>query len=125
MKLLRRALFLAIAVLAFAAASKTQEMQEGRLLRFPDVYKDKIVFSYAGDLWLRPPSRGAPQRRPRPPHPHASRTRAIPEVLARRLTPRLHRPIRRQSQRLRDSRRRRRAQATDLQHPPHPHSART
>jgi tricorn protease len=28
------------------------EMKEGRLLRFPDVYKDKIVFSYAGDLWL-------------------------------------------------------------------------
>jgi tricorn protease len=29
-----------------------QEMPEGRLLRFPDVYKDKIAFYYGGDLWL-------------------------------------------------------------------------
>src|ERR1700758_218150 len=62
MKLLRRALFVAIAVLAFAAASKTQEMQEGRLLRFPDVYKDKIVFSYAGVLCPVSTS-GGPARR--------------------------------------------------------------
>ena len=27
-------------------------MPEGRLMRFADIYKDKIVFSYAGDLWL-------------------------------------------------------------------------
>ena len=25
---------------------------EGRLMRFPDIHKDKIVFVYAGDLWL-------------------------------------------------------------------------
>lgn len=25
---------------------------EGRLMRFPDIYKDRIVFVYAGDLWL-------------------------------------------------------------------------
>ena len=37
-------------------------MQEGRLLRFPDVYKDKIVFSYAGDLWLVPTSGGIARR---------------------------------------------------------------
>jgi len=29
-----------------------QEMQEGRLMRFPDIYKDKIAFMYGGDLWL-------------------------------------------------------------------------
>ena len=30
----------------------TPDMKEGRLLRFPDIYKGKIAFSYAGDLWL-------------------------------------------------------------------------
>jgi tricorn protease len=29
-----------------------QEIQEGRLMRFPDIYKDKIAFMYGGDLWL-------------------------------------------------------------------------
>ncbi|PYX02109.1 MAG: protease, partial [Acidobacteria bacterium] len=29
-----------------------QQMQEGRLMRFPDIYKDKIAFMYGGDLWL-------------------------------------------------------------------------
>src|SRR5438045_9739080 len=29
-----------------------QEMQEGRLMRCPDIYKDKIAFMYGGDLWL-------------------------------------------------------------------------
>src|SRR6266446_7458286 len=29
-----------------------QGMQEGRLMRFPDIYKDKIAFMYGGDLWL-------------------------------------------------------------------------
>jgi tricorn protease len=33
-----------IASLAFA--------EESRLMRFPDIYQDKIVFVYAGDLWL-------------------------------------------------------------------------
>ena len=37
---------------AFAALSFAQPMPEGRLMRFPDVTKDKIVFSYGGDLWL-------------------------------------------------------------------------
>ncbi len=36
--------------------------QEGRLLRFPDVYKDRIVFSYAGDLWLVSSSGGVARR---------------------------------------------------------------
>jgi tricorn protease len=26
--------------------------EEGRLMRFPDIHKDKIAFVYAGDLWL-------------------------------------------------------------------------
>jgi tricorn protease len=48
------------------AAEKAQtsrpEMKEGRLLRFPDIYKDKIVFSYAGDLWLVPSEGGVARR---------------------------------------------------------------
>ena len=42
---------LALALTSVCACS-AQEMSEGRLLRFPDVYKDKVVFSYGGDLWL-------------------------------------------------------------------------
>jgi tricorn protease len=39
-----------------------QEATEGRLMRFPDVYKDKIVFSYGGDLWLASTSGGEARR---------------------------------------------------------------
>jgi tricorn protease len=39
-----------------------QETQEGRLMRFPDIYKDKIVFMYGGDLWLAPSSGGEAHR---------------------------------------------------------------
>ncbi|HTS69719.1 MAG TPA: protease, partial [Terriglobia bacterium] len=38
------------------------EMPEGRLMRFPDIYKDKIVFSYAGDLWLAASTGGVARR---------------------------------------------------------------
>jgi tricorn protease len=37
-------------------------MPEGRLMRFADIYKDKIVFSYAGDLWLVASSGGEARR---------------------------------------------------------------
>src|SRR5580765_2928326 len=39
-----------------------QETQEGRLMRFPDIYKDKVVFMYGGDLWLASTSGGAASR---------------------------------------------------------------
>jgi tricorn protease len=38
------------------------EMPEGRLMRFPDIHKDKIVFSHAGDLWLVSSSGGEARR---------------------------------------------------------------
>ena len=38
------------------------DMPEGRLMRFADIYKDKIVFSYAGDLWLVNSSGGVARR---------------------------------------------------------------
>jgi tricorn protease len=61
---LRRVVFALFAVAAGAAmlGAGTQQMREGRLLRFPDVHKDHIVFSYAGDLWLVP-TRGGTARR--------------------------------------------------------------
>ncbi len=36
-----------ISPLAFSS-----ELPEGRLMRFADIHKDKIVFSYGGDIWL-------------------------------------------------------------------------
>jgi tricorn protease len=64
MTTLRRVLFAVAAVAACAAVVGVgaQQMREGRLLRFPDVYKDRIVFSYAGDLWLVPTSGGIARR---------------------------------------------------------------
>src|ERR1035441_2479463 len=50
----RRSLILLIFLLIFFVAplAISAEMPEGRLMRFADIYKDKIVFSAAGDLWL-------------------------------------------------------------------------
>jgi tricorn protease len=48
--------------LLVASASWAQEQQEGRLMRFPDVYKDKMVFSYGGDLWLVSTAGGVARR---------------------------------------------------------------
>ncbi|MGB7132696.1 MAG: PDZ domain-containing protein [Candidatus Sulfotelmatobacter sp.] len=42
----------ALFLFGFSSLSVSQNLPEGRLLRFPDVSKDKIVFSYGGDLWL-------------------------------------------------------------------------
>ena len=54
--------WIAVCVLACTGLAIGQEMQEGRLLRFPDIHKDKIVFYYAGDLWLGSTSGGAARR---------------------------------------------------------------
>jgi len=45
-----------------AGLGLAQETQEGRLMRFPDIYKDKIVFMYGGDLWLASTSGGEAHR---------------------------------------------------------------
>jgi tricorn protease len=44
--------FLFLILFLAAPLAIAQEMPEGRLMRFADIYKDKIVFSYASDLWL-------------------------------------------------------------------------
>src|SRR5437870_9062214 len=49
-------------VIAAACLAFGQEVQEGRLLRFPDISRDKIVFVYGGDLWLVPSVGGVAHR---------------------------------------------------------------
>jgi tricorn protease len=45
-------------------AALAAEAQDGtRMLRYPDIHADQIVFSYAGDLWLAPIDDSAPARR--------------------------------------------------------------
>src|SRR5208282_6048369 len=53
---------LAVLILGCASACLAQEMPEGRLMRFPDIYKDQIVFSYGADLWLTTTSGGLARR---------------------------------------------------------------
>ena len=56
------AFIVGVCVLGCACLAAAQEMQEGRLLRFPDIYKDKIAFMYGGDLWLASSSGGMARR---------------------------------------------------------------
>ncbi len=57
-----RKLFALSILLACACSLLAQETQEGRLLRFPDISKDKIAFMYGGDLWLAATSGGQARR---------------------------------------------------------------
>src|ERR1700689_5511986 len=47
---------------AVAQVTQAQGNQEGRLLRFPDISKDKIAFMYGGDLWLASSAGGTARR---------------------------------------------------------------
>jgi tricorn protease len=49
-------------VIGCACLMAAQEAQEGRLLRFPDIHKDKIAFMYGGDLWLASSAGGTARR---------------------------------------------------------------
>ncbi len=51
-----------VLVIGFACLATAQEMQEGRLLRFPAISKDKIAFMYSGNLWLVATSGGTASR---------------------------------------------------------------
>ena len=76
MSLLRRTLAICVLTLACVGVSEDlglcpglrlvpafgEAMPEGRLMRFPDIYKDQIVFSYGGDLWLVPSGGGVARR---------------------------------------------------------------
>jgi len=37
--------------IAFNIAYKPLSGEEGRLLRYPDIYQNQVVFVYGGDLW--------------------------------------------------------------------------
>ena len=47
-----------LCVVACTCVVLGQDAQEARLMRFPDIYKDKVVFMYGGDLWLASTSGG-------------------------------------------------------------------
>ena len=55
----RRPLLLALAVVCLGAAAARAQT---KLLRFPDLHGDRVVFTYAGDLWLAPAAGGAATR---------------------------------------------------------------
>lgn len=55
---IRRAALCLAASFALAAGASAQT----KLLRFPDVHKDRVVFAYAGDLWTAPSAGGAAMR---------------------------------------------------------------
>jgi tricorn protease len=49
-------------VIGCACLANAQQTEPGRLLLFPDIYKDKIAFVYGGDLWLGSSSGGVARR---------------------------------------------------------------
>ena len=51
-----------LCLIVLASSALAQETREGRLLRFPDIYKDKIAFMYGGDLWLASSAGGVARR---------------------------------------------------------------
>ena len=53
-----RALSIVLVVFCVAGAAAAQT----KLLRFPDIYGDRVVFTYAGDLWTAPTNGGAAVR---------------------------------------------------------------
>jgi len=59
MRLFRKWFVLCLICLAVTAVGQERE---GRLLRFPDIYKDKVVFVYGADLWLASTNGGIARR---------------------------------------------------------------
>jgi tricorn protease len=57
----RATYWLLLALLLLACAPRTFA-QETRLMRYPDVSRDHIVFTYAGDLWIVPRAGGQARR---------------------------------------------------------------
>ena len=55
--------FLPVLLLALTSFAMAQaNLPEGRLMRFPDIHGDKVVFSYGGDLWLAANNGGIARR---------------------------------------------------------------
>jgi len=52
----------ALLALVLGAGSVSPASAQTKLLRFPDIHGDKVVFTYAGDLWTAAASGGAATR---------------------------------------------------------------
>ena len=62
MTFVRSLVVLVVLACAGAGVALAQELQEGRLMRFPDVRGNKIAFVYGGDIWIASTSGGAARR---------------------------------------------------------------
>jgi tricorn protease len=64
MGIFRRELFGFAILVAFAVGSMAEAhaQTDGRLLRFPDIHGNQVVFSYGGDLWLTTTEGGVARR---------------------------------------------------------------
>jgi tricorn protease len=58
----RKSIWRAALLLLAPALAAAQPPAETRLLRFPDIHKDTIAFTYAGDIWLAEARGGAARR---------------------------------------------------------------
>jgi tricorn protease len=56
------ALLVVVASFVTAIGASAQETQEGRLMLFPDIYKDKVAFVYGGNIWLGSTAGGVARR---------------------------------------------------------------
>ena len=72
----------------FLFSLTAQETQEGRLLLFPDIHKDKVAFVYGGDIWLASSVGGDGAA-----DDFESRARAVSEIFSGRKMAGIHRPI--------------------------------
>ncbi len=52
----------AAAAAALASSPSSAQTRTTKLLRFPDVHGDRVVFSYAGDIWIAPSAGGTAAR---------------------------------------------------------------
>jgi tricorn protease len=62
MKIRRHLATLWIALIVAAMAVPQAANAQTKLLRYPDIHGERVVFSYAGDLWLAPASGGTATR---------------------------------------------------------------
>ena len=44
--------FFALLLLCLALAFASRSNAQTKVLRFPDIHEDKVVFTYGGDLWI-------------------------------------------------------------------------
>ncbi|HER43693.1 MAG TPA: hypothetical protein ENO08_04460, partial [Candidatus Eisenbacteria bacterium] len=57
--LMGRRVLSALALAALLLSGSVNAAEETRLMRYPDIHGDKIVFTYGGDLWIAPSEGGA------------------------------------------------------------------